>query len=127
LEDDKGNYLDGYGLALRLIDYASLVTPQACILFVVTGDLPPYRCLMYIDEVSDKFIFFPAFHRYIGDVCLSGGQIYFSVEAGANSIYRIDIASGLEFNYPEFFPNVDLYEIIDNGNKIIVFSYEDKQ
>jgi hypothetical protein len=127
LEDDKENYLDGYGLVLRLIEYASLVTPQACILHVGSGDQRPIRRLMYIDEFSDKFIFFPAFHRYIGDVCLSDGQIYFSVEAGGNSIYRIDIASGLEFNYPGYFPNVDLYEIVDDGNKIIVFSYEDKQ
>jgi hypothetical protein len=127
LEDDKGNYLDGYGLVLRLIEYASLVTPQACILFVGTGDLPPIIRLMYIDEFSDKFVFFPALHRYIGDVCLSDGQIYFSVEAGGNSIYRIDIASGFEFSYSGYFPNADLYEIIDDGNKIIAFSYEDKQ
>jgi hypothetical protein len=126
LEDEKGNYLDAYGLIPRQIVYSSLVTAQACVMQVRFAE-QPINCLMYIDESSDKFVFFPALHRYIGDVCLSDGQIYFSVEAGGNSIYRIDIASGLEFNFPGYFPNADLYEIIDDGEKIIVFSYEGKQ
>jgi hypothetical protein len=87
----------------------------------------PYRCLMYVDEFSDKFTFFPAEHKYIGDICLSENKIYYSVEFGGDSIYRIDIATGETFNYSGYFPNVGLYEIIDNGNKTIVFLDQNKQ
>jgi hypothetical protein len=127
LEDDKGNYLDGYGLFLHWsIEACSLVTSQACVA-QVRFDEKPVTCLLYIDEFSEKITFFPAEHRYIGDVCLSNGQIYYSVEAGGDSIWRIDIASGLEFYFSGYFPNVDLYEIIDDGEKFIVFSDQDKQ
>jgi hypothetical protein len=131
LEDDRENFLDSRGLIIvGNINYCTLITTQSIIMQVQFSpevkDLP-HRCLVYVDEFSNKFTFFPAEHKYIGDICLSENKIYYSVEFGGDSIYRIDIATGETFNYSGYFPNVDLYEIIDNGNKTIVFLDQNKQ
>jgi hypothetical protein len=129
LEDDNGNFLDSWGLIIPgNIDYCTLVTIQSIIMQVqFSGEGMPILCLMYVDEFSDKFTFFPAVHKFIGDICLSENKIYFSVEFGGDSIYRIDIATGETFNYSGYFPNIGLYEIITDEKKTVVFIDNNKQ
>ena len=127
LRDKDGKLLDAIGLDYQDNTYegSTLVTDTACVAFVkfdsasdIYSDKYPHICFLYVDSESAEFKFFEHGQRWIDDICVSDGKIYYYNEA---SIRRIDIATGITFDYRVNYYGyyVDLHEVTENGKKTV--------
>jgi hypothetical protein len=78
---------------------------------------------LYVDSESERIVFLPRNHRYIGDVCFSNGYIYYSTENDKTTIWRIKASTGQLDTFEGYYPNVELFEIIE-GNKVFILMTE---
>jgi hypothetical protein len=124
LQDVSGNCLDivGVHLADNEIYDMTFIDDNNCVVTVRFDDVPILKFL-WINSESDKISFFHRNNKYIGYLYHSGHYIYYSTENDYTSIWRIDTKTGIIFTYPVYYPNVELFEVDDNGSKCIYFLY----
>jgi hypothetical protein len=124
LQDELGNCLDivGVNWSDREIYDTTFIDNNSCVIAVRFDDVPVMRFL-WINSESDKISFFHRNNKYIAYLYHSGHYIYYSTENDYTSIWRIDTKTGIIFTYPVYYPNVELFEVGDNGSKCIYFLY----
>jgi hypothetical protein len=127
LTDSEGKYLDAFGVQLPDNEFGdtTFVNNSACLITVQTDEVPVLKFL-YINSESDTILLLPRNNRFIAFVCISGDNIYYSTENDYTSVWRVSTKTGIIFTYPGYYPNVDLFEVKDNGVTFVYFSYEDQ-
>jgi hypothetical protein len=124
LQDESGNYLDIVGLNWpdNQIYDTTFIDDNNCVIAVQFDDVPIMRFL-WINYDSDRIIFFRRNNKFVGYLCYSEHYIYYSTENDYTSIWRIDTKMGIIFTYPVYYPNVELFEVDNDGNKNIFFIF----
>jgi hypothetical protein len=125
-KDNNGKYIDAYGVNFNDGDIyrPSYVNKDVCIIAVTTDptNFLPFMRFLFVNPESKEIVFLPRNHRDVGDICLLGDYIYYSVGMDRTTIWRVKILTGQLGTYDGYYPGVDLFEITEDDKVFIYFN-----